>query len=377
MPNPFQFSMPTNVIYKLGAIRELGAALAGMNVKKALLVTDPGLTAAGCVDPVEEILRGAGVVYGLFNEVEPNPSVETVEKGVSIFRDLDCEVVIALGGGSPIDAAKAVAIRAANDQPVPTLEGREKFKNDPAAVIAIPTTAGTGSEVTTSSIITDKQQKRKLVINSHRILPKIAILDPELIYSLPASVAAATGMDALTHAVEACTSLSGSPYSDAFAEKAIDLIGKYLRRFAANRRNEEAAGNMLIAASFAGMAFAHGRLGIAHAMAHPLGAWFGVPHGVANAILLPHVVNYNLMAVPEKFERIAQLLGEKPIAANAVSAVRKLNADLGIPATLSEVGAQSEAIEAMTADAMKAGSVRTNPRQASFSEIEALYRQAM
>jgi len=377
MPNPFEFTIPTKVIYKPGAVRELGSLIAGMNVQKALLVTDQILTEAGYAEQVEKILRSGGVAYQMFNEVEPNPSVETVEKGVALFRDLDYQLVIALGGGSPIDVAKAVAVRVANDQSTPSLEGLEQFKNDPLAVIAIPSTAGSGSEVTPFSVITDRQKKYKFTIFSSRIIPRIAILDPGLISSLPASVAASTGLDALTHAVESYTSLLGSFYSDAFAEKAVDLIGKHLRRFVASRENEEAAGAMLTAASFAGLAFAHGRLGIAHAMAHPLSAHFGVPHGVANAILLPHVMEYNLTAVPEKFERVSQLLGEKPAAENAISAIRKLNRDLGIAASLSEVGVQSEAIEAMTADAMKSGNVPANPRLTGSSEIQALYRQAM
>ncbi|BBO81697.1 alcohol dehydrogenase [Desulfosarcina ovata subsp. sediminis] len=377
MSNPFQFTLPTKVIYKPGAIEELGAVLADIHVAKALIVTDPGLTAAGYVEPIEKILDQAQVAYRVFNDVEPNPSVETVEKGVSVYADLDYQVVIALGGGSPMDVAKTVAVRVTNDKAVPDLEGADQFENDPLPVIAIPTTAGTGSEVTPFAVITNREKKYKLTIISPRIIPKIAILDPGLIANLPAPIAASTGLDALTHAVESYTSLYGSAYSDAFAEKAIDLIGKYLRRFVANRQNQEAAGSMLIASLFAGLAFAHSRLGNAHAMAHPLGGFFNVPHGVANAILLPHIMDYNRIAVPERFERIAQLLGEAPVAENAVLAVRRLNQDLGIPASLSDVGVQADAIEAMTADAMKSGNVLANPRQTGTPEIQALFRQAL
>lgn len=377
MENAFQFSIPTQVNYKPDAIKDLGAILAEFTVQKVLLVTDPGITKAGFVEPIEEILEKAEVAYRVFNDVEPNPSVETVEKGVSIYQDFEFQGVIALGGGSPMDTAKAIAVRVTNDEEIPFFEGIDKFKNDPLPIIAIPTTAGTGSEVTPFSVITNRQQKYKLTIISSRIIPKVAILDPNLIANLPRSIAASTGLDALTHAIEAYTSLFGSSYSDAFAEKAIDLIGKFLRRFVANRKNVEAAGSMLIASLFAGLAFAHARLGNAHAMAHPLGGFFNVPHGVANAILLPYVMEYNRMATPEKFERIAELLGENPTAEGAVVAVKKLNQDLGIPHKLSEVGVKSEAIEAMTADAMKSGNVFANPRQTDFSEIKALYQQAL
>ena len=377
MSNPFQFTIPTKVIYKPNAIQELGDLLASMNAREVLLVTDRGLTDAGYVAPIETILQAAKIDYRVFNDVEPNPSVETVEKGVAIHTDLNYQVVIALGGGSPMDVAKAVAVRVNNDKAVPDLEGADQFDNDPLPVIAIPTTAGTGSEVTPFAVITNRQQKYKLTIISPRIIPKVAILDPGLIANLPAPIAASTGLDALTHAVESYTSLFGSAYSDAFAEKAIDLIGRYLRRFVANRKNEEAAGAMLVASLFAGLAFAHSRLGNAHAMAHPLGGFFNVPHGVANAILLPHIMDYNRMAVPEKFERIALLMGETPSAENAVLAVKKLNKDLGIPANLTEVGVQVDAIEAMTADAMKSGNVLANPRQTGAPEIEALFQGAM
>jgi alcohol dehydrogenase len=276
-----------------------------------------------------------------------------------------------------MDVAKTVAVRVTNDLDIRTLEGPDKFRNDPLPVIAVPTTAGTGSEVTPFAVITNRQQKYKLTIISQRIIPKVAVLDPKLIANLPASIAASTGLDALTHAIESYTSLFGSIYSDAFAEKAIDLIGNNLRRFVANRKNEEAAGAMLIASLFAGLAFAHARLGNAHAMAHPLSGFFDVPHGVANAILLPYIMEYNRIAVPEKFERIAQLLGEEWTSDGAVLAVKKLNSDLGIPHTLSEVGVQAEAIEAMTADAMKSGNVLANPRQTGSSEIQQLYRLAM
>lgn len=378
MINPFQFTIPTQVIYKTDAAAHLEKILQQMNFNKVLIVTDPGITKAGYTETVSKILDQAQITYEVFNDVEPNPSVQTVEKGVTIFTNLNYEIIIALGGGSPMDVAKAIAVRVTNrHKEVPLLEGADQFENDPLPIIAIPTTAGTGSEVTPFAVITNREKKYKLTIISTKIIPKFAILDPKLIANLPADIAAATGLDALTHAVESYTSLFGSLYSDSFAEKAIDIIGKYLRRFVANRKNEEAGGAMLIASLFAGLAFAHSRLGNAHAMAHPLGGFFNVPHGVANAILLPHIMDYNCIAVPEKFEKIAHLLGEAPIAANAITAVRKLNNDLGVPVCLSDVGVKAEAIDAMTSDAMKSGNILANPRQTGVNEIKALFQKAM
>lgn len=375
--NDFQFTIPAKVVYKSGAINELGSLLKDAGIDKTLVVTDPGIAKAGFLDVVSQVLPAGTIEFKIFQDVEPNPSVDTVNKGAAIYDEFKFQGIIALGGGSPMDTAKAIAIKITNSGTIPDYEGIDTFENDPLPVIAVPTTAGTGSEVTPFAVITDRAKKYKLTIISPRIIPKIAILDPGLISRLPAPIASSTGLDALTHAIESYVSLFSSPYSDAFAEKAIELIGRNLRLFVANRKNEEAAGGMLVASLFAGLAFTHARLGNAHAMAHPLGGYFDVPHGVANAILLPYIMDYNRIANPDKFSHIAKLMGEEASPQGAVEAVRKLNRDLGIPEKLSHFGVKSDAISSMTKDAMKSGNVLANPRQTGSSEIEALYQLAI
>lgn len=375
--NEFQFSIPASIAYKSGAINGLASLLKDAGIHKALVVTDPGIAKAGFLDIMNEVLTAGDIAFKIFQDVEPNPSVDTVDKGAAIFDEFEFQGVIALGGGSPMDTAKAIAVKVTNNGNIPDYEGIDTFKNDPLPVVAVPTTAGTGSEVTPFAVITDRANKYKLTIISQRIIPKIAMLDPGLISRLPASIASSTGLDALTHAIEAYVSLFSSPYSDAFAEKAIELIGRNLRLFVANRKNEEAAGGMLVASLFAGLAFTHARLGNAHAMAHPLGGYFDVPHGIANAVLLPYIMDYNRIANPEKFSRIAKLMGEEATPQGAVNAVRKLNLDLGIPEKLSNFGVKNDAVSAMTEDAMKSGNVLANPRQTGSVEIEALYQLAI
>ena len=375
--NDFQFTIPAKVVYKAGAIEELSNLLKDAGIDKVLVVTDPGLAQAGFVDIVSRVLTTGSIEHKIFKDVEPNPSVDTVDTGTAIFNEFKFQGVIALGGGSPMDTAKAIAVKVTNNGNIPDYEGMDAFDKDPLPVFAIPTTAGTGSEVTPFAVITDRANKYKLTMISTRIIPKVAMLDPGLISRLPAPIAASTGLDALTHAIESYVSLFASPYSDAFAEKAIEIIGRNLRLFVANRLNEEAAGNMLVASLFAGLAFTHARLGNAHAMAHPLGGYFNVPHGVANAILLPYIMDFNRIANPEKFSRIAELMGEESTPQGAVEAVKKLNRDLGIPEKLSQYGVKSDAIAGMTKDAMKSGNVLANPRQTGPSEIEALYQLAI
>ena len=377
MINEFQFELNTKVIFKSGAVKKLGKLLNKDGIKNVLLVADHGVANAGLVDSTTAVLTQYGIEFRTFKDVESNPSVETVEKGASLNRDIEFQAIIALGGGSPMDVGKAIAVKLTNEGNISDYEGMVNFANEPLPIYAIPTTAGTGSEVTPFAVITDKVRKYKLNIISQRLVPKVAILDSTMITKLPPYVAASTGMDALTHAIEAYTSLFASPYSDAFAEKAIGLIGENIRLFVANRRNEKAAGNMLVASLFAGLAFSHARLGNVHAMAHPLGGFFNIPHGVANAILLPHVMEYNLMACPVKFEKIAVLLNEKADAACAVDAIRALNKALGIPGKLSEVGVNEKTIPLMAADAVKSGLVLANPRQSDVNEIDVLYRRAM
>lgn len=377
MDNSFTFVLPTEIISKAGGLQDLGSILNNDGIKTVLLVTDPGVAGAGHLDSAIQILDAASIESKVFKEVEPNPSVETVHRGAALRRDFPFEAVVALGGGSPMDTAKAIAILATNSGELIDYEGLDQFQEDPLPIYAIPTTAGTGSEVTPFAVITDHAKKFKVPIGSHRILPRKAVLDPVLITGLPMPVAAATGMDALTHAMEAYISLQASYVSDAFAEKAIQLIGGNLRLFVANPKNLEAAGAMLTASTFAGLAFSLARLGIVHAMAHPLGGYFDLPHGVANAILLPHALRFNRMAAPGKFQAMADLLGGGTSGDDAAAAAQKLNRDLGIPNNLSGLGVREEAIADMVADAMNSINISVNPRRVTSEDLVNLYRQAL
>ena len=330
-----------------------------------------------------ELLENAGYGAELFNDVEANHSTVTVEKAVQAFKESGGDCIIALGGGSPMDVAKAVGVVAVYGGAIEDYEGGGKVPGKITPVIAIPTTAGTGSEVTAFTVITDHARNYKLTVFSYELIPQYALLDPELMMSLPESVAAATGIDALVHAIEAYLSKAASPFSDSMAEKAMELIGGSLRLFVSDRKNKEAASAMLTGSMFAGLAFSWARLGNVHAMAHPLGGYFDVPHGVANAILLPIVMAYNAPAENGRYKKIYQYLTpDKKTEENftpdfLVNELRDLTNSLGIPKNLTEVGVREDKIPAMAADAMKSGNILVNPRETTIEDIKALYLAAM
>lgn len=283
-----------------------------------------------------------------------------------------------------MDVAKVVAVLMTNGGDLETYEGLEKFENQPLPFLAIPTTAGTGSEATPFAVITVKARNYKMTIMSYRFLPKVALLDPSVISTVPPAVAAACGMDALTHAIESFTNTIACAPTDALGAEAIRLISKYLRSYVANRGNVEAAAGMLVASTLAGIAFGVVRLGDCHAMAHPVSGFYDVAHGVANAILLPHIMEFNALADNGKFKRIAALMGEdvdrltdREAAPLAIEAVQKLSADINIPKTLSEVGVKEEGIPQMSIDAMASGNVKINPRATTLKDIENLFYSAM
>lgn len=376
MNTSFQFTIPTKVFFGYDKFIEISSILDQCFISRPLIVTDNGIIKTGSAEKLSSFILENGRKTEIFSDVEPNPSIHTVEKALQAGQEYGFDGIIALGGGSPMDVAKTVAIRANNDVEVGDLEGLDKFTNNPLPVMAIPTTAGTGSEVTPFAVITDTNKNYKLTIFSNRILPVAALLDGSMVTNLPAPLAASTGLDALTHAIEAYTSLFSSSYSDAFAEKAIRMIGSNLLKFVSNRKNIQAANNMLLASLFAGLAFGHARLGNAHAMAHPLGGYFNVPHGVANAILLPYIMEYNKISCPEKFEVIAELLSKPSDAKQAINAVREMNSELEIPEKLTNVGVDPNYIQPMAKDAMKSGNIQANPRQSTIKDIELLYEKA-
>ena len=331
----------------------------------------------------EALLAEAGIQASAFTDCEANPSVETVDKATAQFKESGADFIVAYGGGSPMDVAKAVGVLAKFGGSITEYEGAHKVPGDIVPLIAIPTTAGTGSEVTAFSVITDHSRQYKLTVFSYKLLPAYAILDADLITTVPAPTAAACGMDALIHALEAYISTAASPFSDAMAEKAMELIGGNIRRYVANRTDIEAAQAMLVGSLFAGIAFSFARLGNVHAMSHPVSAHFNVAHGVANAILLPTIVDYNALADHGKYRKIYNYIAQLPLGADEFESfmladeIRDLNDILGIPASLSEVGVKEDAIPAMAADAMKSGNIAVNPRSSKLEDIEMLYRKAM
>lgn len=379
----FRFSVPQDITFGEGSLTKLPEILKKQGAAKALLVSDRGLKKLGVVEKVKRIAEEAGITVAEFLDVEPNPSVHTVDSAVQAYQESGAESIIALGGGSPMDVAKAVGVLAKYGGSITEYEGAHKIPGPIVPITAIPTTAGTGSEVTAFSVITDTERSYKLTVFSYELIPASAILDPELIMTVPASVAASCGVDALIHAWEAYTSRDASPFSDAVAEKAMELIGGNLRRFVADRTDREAAGAMMAGSMFAGLAFAWARLGNIHAMSHPVSAFFHVPHGVANSILLPVIVEYNALADKGRYEKIYNYISRdrEPVKnfvpEMLVREAQNLLRELGIPEHLAEVGVTEEKIPAMAADAMKSGNILANPRQSTQKDIEMLYKKAM
>lgn len=380
----FNFKVPQDIHFGLGSLKELPEILADNGSNHVMLVSDRGLEAIGVVGRVQQIIEDAGIQFTAYLDVVPNPTIEVVNEAFALYQSSGASSLVALGGGSPTDVAKAVSVLATFGGKITDYEGSYVVPGPvKVPMIAIPTTAGTGSEVTASAVITDTSRNYKLSVFSHNILPKYAILDPELIMTAPASIAASCGVDALIHAMEAYISRNATPFSDAMAEKAMSLIGPNLRRFVANREDEEAACAMMLGSTFAGIAFSWARLGDVHSMSHPVSAYFNVPHGVANSILLPNVMEFNAIADHGRYEVIYNYVreGRGPVdrftPSMLVEELRHLNVELGIPATLSEVGVQTDKIEAMAEDAMKSGNTAANPRKTTVKDFIRLYEITM
>lgn len=393
--NEFSFSVPQNITVGKGSLAKLPEIAKKSGGSHAFLMSGPHLAKMGLVEKAANSLKSAGIAVDTFTDIEGNPSVETVDKATAAFKEAGADFIVAFGGGSPMDVAKAVGVTAKYGGSITEYEGAHKVPGPIIPLIAIPTTAGTGSEVTAFSVITDHSRDYKLTVFSYEILPAYAILDAELLTTAPASVAAACGIDAFIHAEEAYISTAASPFSDAMAEKAMSLIGKNIRRFVANRGDIEAAESMLVGSLFAGIAFSFARLGNVHAMSHPVSAFFDVPHGVANAVLLPVIAEYNALADHGRYLTIYNDISPVPAYEEEfepmmlVDAIRELCGEIGIPANLTEainnasktgpVSAEEieNKIEAMAVDAMKSGNIAVNPRSSRQCDIEMLYRKAL
>ena len=378
----FSFSIPQNIKAGAGSIKLLPELAGELGKKKGFIISGPHLNKIGMVEKCQKALLEVGIECDSFTETEANPSTDTVEKAADKFRECGADFIVAFGGGSPIDVAKAVAVVVTYGGKITEYEGAGKVKGPVVPIIAIPTTAGTGSEVTAFSVITDHERNYKLTVVSNYLLPTYAIIAPDLIKTVPAGTAAACGIDAMVHALEAYVSLAASPFSNIFAREALKLIGGNIRDYVADRTNSKACEAMMVGSLFAGIAFSHARLGDVHAMSHPVSAFFDVPHGVANAILLPTVVEFNMNEAADKYYFIYNAIAKKPIEPAEFTPdmlspeIRVLNHELGIPGSLSEVGVQCDKFDAMADDAMKSGNIFVNPRKTTKNDILDLYNQA-
>lgn len=378
----FSFSVPQNITFGRGSLDRIPEAVSRMKASKAFIVSGPHLNKAGLVNKIASKLKEAGIESESFTETEGNPSTDTVEKAAACFKESGADMIVAFGGGSPLDVAKAVAVIGSYGGKITDYEGVGKVPGPVVPMLVIPTTAGTGSEVTSFSVITDHSRDYKLTVGSTYLLPEAVILDPELIATVPEKTAAYCGVDAMVHALESYISLASSPFSDMCALKALELLGKNIRAYVSDRSNADAAEGMLLGSLFAGIAFSHARLGDVHAMSHPVSAFFYVPHGLANAVLLPTVVEFNAVEDTGKYyeiyKRVAQIAVSRDVFTPSmlVNELRALNESLGIPRSLKKVGVDERKFEAMAEDAMKSGNIAVNPRKTTKDDIIKLYRSS-
>ena len=378
------FVVPTRVISGNGAVAEIGPTLAAQDHKGVLVVTDQGIVNAGLLAPVTRSLQESGVAATVFAEVKADPEESIVEAVVAAYHAAGCGGLLAVGGGSSLDVAKAAGVLITNGGTVADYDGFDAFSNDLPPLYAVPTTVGTGSEVTFAAVITLPSQQFKMSIVSTRLAPRIAFLDPAMLTTLPPHVVAHTGMDALTHAVEGMTSPLSTSFSNAFNLHAIRLISQNLRPAVGNSGNMEAIGNMQAAACIAGIGFAHSRLGIVHAMAHPVGAYHHLPHGLSNALLLPHALDFNriacepqLAAVAREFDVTFTGQSEREAALAAIDAVRALEADIGIPSSMGDAGVTDEHFDAIVQDTFRSRNIDINPRRVTADDVRQILFDAL
>ncbi|MFF2854790.1 iron-containing alcohol dehydrogenase [Peribacillus sp. NPDC058002] len=383
----FTFYLGTKIIFGENSAQLAGEELSSRGYKKTMIVTDKGIINAGLLNGILESLTAHNIGYAIFDEVPPNPPSATVVKGVEVFNFNECDSLIAVGGGSAMDCCKAISMMVDNDGDINEYDiGGKEFSRKGPDVFTIPTTSGTGSEVTQWSVITNERTHWKASIGSPYMAPAVALVDPLLTSALPPSLTAATGIDALTHAIEAYTTkgaLNGSsPVTDALSLQAIKLIGGNLRQAYSQGENYEARKNTMLGSTIAGMVFPQIGLGNVHALAHPLGGYYDVPHGVANAILLSYVMKFNLVACPERFADIAVAMGENidglsimEAAEKAVEAVERLVKDTKIP-NLSTFNIKDEDLERLAEDALKDGNCSANPRATKLQDLVDIYIQA-
>ncbi len=386
----YGFFIPRTTLIGIGASKEIPTKIRALGGEKPLVVTDQGIVKTGILKQITDLLDDAKMKYEVYDKTIPNPTDKNVHDGVAVYKKAKCDSLITLGGGSSHDCGKGIGLVISNGGKIHDYEGVDKSTKPMPPYVAVNTTAGTASEMTRFCIITDLSRKVKMAIVDWRVTPNIALDDPMLMVGMPPALTAATGMDALTHAVEAYVSTIATPMTDACAEKAIELVFTYLRPAVANGQDLQAREAMCFAQYLAGMAFNNASLGHVHAMAHQLGGFYDLPHGECNAILLPHVEQFNLIAKVDRFAKMAQIMGENidglsPIEAaeKSLKAIKRLSSDVGIPSGLVELGkrygkdVKVKDIKEMTTNAQKDACGLTNPRCPTDADVAAIYKAAM
>ncbi|WP_161781904.1 iron-containing alcohol dehydrogenase [Thermanaerosceptrum fracticalcis] len=379
--NGFSFDARLNIRFKAGIVKNIGKELSAMGIKNVLIVTDPGVLKVKLHENLVTTLNQENIKFEVFSEVEPNPRDTTCEKAAEFAKELNVDAVIGIGGGSSLDTAKCVGFLMTNPGRVKDYDGSGKVKNEPIPIIAIPTTAGTGSEVTANAAITDTEKHIKMSVRSPKIIPHLAVLDPELLKTLPQHIAAFSAMDALIHAIESFLSRRATAFSDYFNLKAIELLSKYIRPFYAEPSNTEAAGNMLIGSMLAGLGISNTGTGNAHALGRVLGGSYDMAHGLACSVVFPYVLKFNAMAQPQKFVEIARAmdlktegLNEKEIGQKVVREIYELLRELNIPVKLSELNVTKESFNDMVKVAIT--NVAPNPRKTTEVDLVSILEEA-
>ncbi|HAT4298435.1 L-threonine dehydrogenase [Clostridium perfringens] len=380
----YKFFMPAISLMGADCLKDAGDQVGELGFKKALIVTDKVLGQIGIVKKVTDVLDNKNIEYAIYDETKPNPTVKNVNDGLALLKEKECDFVISLGGGSAHDCAKGIALLATNGGEIKDYEGVDKSKKPQLPMVGINTTAGTGSEMTLFAIITDEERHIKMALVDKHLTPIIAVNDPMLMLAMPKSLTAATGMDALTHAIEAYVSTAATPITDACAEKAIELISNYLVNAVEDGQDVEARDMMAYAEYLAGMAFNNASLGYVHAMAHQLGGFYNLPHGVCNAILLPHVQEYNKSTSASRLAKIAKIMGgniegltDEQGADLCIDMIKSLSQTIGIPEGLGVLGVKESDFETLATNVLNDACSLTNPRKGNLEEVIAIFKKAM
>lgn len=381
----FQYELPTKIIFGVDAIKDLPKHVKALNGSRVFVISDPGVQQAGILDRVTEPLKKENISFEIFTELDQEPDVKTISLATQRAERFEADLLIGVGGGSALDAAKAVAAMVNNEGRIIDYAGLDNVPNLGIPTICVPTTSGTGSEVTIWAVISDKENNRKYGIGGKAMASTVALCDPVLTLTLPPPITASTGGDALTHALESFVNKATQPISEAMSRESMSLISKSLRTAVTQVNNLEARADMLLASTIAALAFNPTRLGLAHALCMPLGGKFKVPHGIANSILLPQVMEFNLAGNLEKFKEIAEIFGERTeglslreAAELSVKAIKQLNKDIGITMGLSKYGVTEEDLDFIAEEGMSAsGNILVNPRKPTLEDLKEIVRRSL